>query len=88
MPRAARLDQVRCFPDIKAECLLCAVHVRHRVYGNCPLAVMPSSFVNIRNATFKERRGRHAGAPAQWPTPWTTRMSRSTALPRTRSAAW
>ena len=29
---------------------------------------MPSPSVDIRNATFKERRGRHAGAPAQWPT--------------------
>ena len=32
--RAARPDQVRSSTHTKAKCLLWAVHVRHRVYGN------------------------------------------------------
>ena len=48
-----------------------AVHVRHRVYGNCPLPVVPPPSVDIRNATFKEKgaavmRMTAARMPAAW----------------------
>ena len=55
MARAARPDQLHSSTHIKAECLLWAVHVRHSGYGNCPLAVVPSPPVDIRDATIKEK---------------------------------
>jgi len=51
-----RPDHVR-IPAHPQDGVLCAVHVRHGVYGKCPLAVVPSPSVDIRNATFKEKAG-------------------------------